>query len=89
MISSFKGQAPFNSLYKYAGLRLANKFKDFLIFNKPASGLNEGSNLYQGDVVVSPPIDPNKTASLSFAISIASSLKGVPQTSIEQPPIKI
>ena len=50
--SSFKGQAPFNSSYKTAGLKLANNPNSLRIFNKPASGLRFGSNLYHGEVVV-------------------------------------
>ena len=55
-----------------------NKVNFFLIFNKPASGLNDGSNLYHGEVVVFPPIAPNKTLSLFLAIFKASSLNGTP-----------
>ena len=76
--SSFKGQAPFNSSYKTAGLKLANNPNSLRIFNNPASGRRLGSNLYQGDVVVSPPIDPSKTLSLFLAIANASSVRGTP-----------
>ena len=88
VISSFKGQAPFNSSYNTAGLKFANRFNAFLIFSNPASGLLDGSSLYQGDVLASPPIDPSNTASLFFASSIVSSVNGTPYVSIDAPPIK-
>ena len=89
IISSRSGHASFNSSYKYAGLKFANKFKDFLNFNNPASGLNSGANLYHGEVAVLPPMEPISTASDAFAAAIASSVNGTPVASIEHPPIKI
>jgi len=38
---------------------------------------------------VFPPIEPMSTASLAFAAAIASSVRGSPHASIEQPPIRI
>ena len=88
IISSFNGQAAFNSLYKYAGRILANNPRDLRSFKSPASGLNSGGSLYHEDVVVSPPMEPIKTASDDLHTSIASSVNGTPVASIEHPPIK-
>lgn len=43
-ISSFSGHASLSSSYNTAGLKFANKFSSFLIFNSPASGRFEGSS---------------------------------------------
>ena len=86
--SSFSGQAFFSSSYSTAGRRFANRFSSFRIFKSPASGRLDGSNRYHGEVLVSPPIDPISTASLSFAKRIISSVSGTPCTSIDAPPIK-
>ena len=59
------------------------------IFKSPASGLKFGGSWYQGEVLVSPPIEPISTASAAFAVSMASSVNGTPCTSMEAPPIKI
>ena len=67
----------------------ANKLSSLRNFNNPASGLSSGGSLYQGDVEVFPPIEPIRTASLSNAVLIASSVSGTPVASIEQPPIRI
>ena len=89
MISARSGHAAASSLYRYAGLRFANRLSDFLSFNSPASGRSSGASLYHGDVAVLPPIEPISTASESRAVAIASSVRGTPVASIEQPPIRI
>ena len=89
MMSSRSGHAAFNSSYKYAGLKFAKRFNSLRIFKSPASGLKFGGSLYQGEVVVFPPMEPISTASLALAAAIASSVKGTPVASMEQPPIRI
>ena len=88
-VSFFKTQASDNSLYKYAGRKLAKSFNSFLNLSKPASGLNFASSLYQGDVLGSPPIEPIKTASALVASFMASSVSGTPHASMDAPPINI
>ena len=89
IMSSLRGQASFNSSYKYAGLRFAKRLRLFLSLSNPASGRLSAGSLYQGLVDVLPPIEPISTASEAFAASIASSVRGSPVASIEQPPIRI
>ena len=67
----------------------ANRLSDFLSFKSPASGRSSGASLYHGDVAVLPPIEPISTASESSAVAIASSVRGTPVASIEQPPIRM
>ena len=86
IISSFNGQASFNSWYRYAGRRFANRPNDFRIFKSPASGRLSGLNLYHGEVLASPPMEPIRTASHFFASSMVSSVSGTPCTSMEAPP---
>ena len=45
---------------------------------KSADAVLMGSSLYQGDVLVSPPMEPISTASALFAVLTASSVKGTP-----------
>ena len=43
-----------------------------------ASGRLDGSSLYHGDVLASPPMEPISTASEAFAWAMASSVRGTP-----------
>ena len=89
MISSRRGHAARSSLYKYAGRILANNSKSLRIFNNPASGLRSGATSYHLELPTLPPTAPRSTASEALAIATASSVRGTPHSSIEQPPIKI
>ena len=87
IISFLRGQACFNSLYKYAGRILANNSSSLRIFKSPASGLLSGGSLYHGEVLVLPPMEPISTASALLHTFTASSVSGTPCTSMEAPPI--
>ena len=87
--SSRSGHAFFNSSYKYAGLILANNPRALRSFNNPASGLRSGATSYHLELPTLPPTAPRSTASEALAIATASSVRGTPHSSIEQPPIKI
>ena len=66
---------------------MANSSSPFLIARSPASGLLSGGSSYQLSTPTLPPTAPKRTASDAFAVASASSVRGTPYASIEQPPI--
>ena len=83
MTSLFKGEFEIKLSYAFTGLTLQYKSNSFRKRNKPCSGRTFALGLlsYFGS-----PIAPNKIASAFLHISIVSSGKGSPETSIAQAP---
>ena len=88
IISGRSGLDPRRAGIAATGRRLANRPRPFLMARSPCSGLGASGSLATASSHLGPPTAPRRTPSTERQLSRTSSVRAMPCSSIDTPPIR-